>query len=85
MGSPSSAIVKLFEFHNQITLTDGSVMRAGSVEGGPQVVGSMLYWGVGAETAGLFANKNGIFTNAGSRIFGFELASPETAIPAADE
>src|SRR5258708_18201917 len=65
--------VKLFEFHNQITLADGSVIPAGSVEGGPQVVGNMVYWGVGAETAGLFPNKNGVFVNAGSRIFGFEL------------
>jgi outer membrane protein assembly factor BamB len=66
---------KLFEFHNEITLADGSAIRAGSVEGGPQVVGNMVYWGVGAETAGLFPNKNGVFMNAGSRIFGFELRS----------
>ena len=66
---------KLFEFHNQITLADGSAIRAGSVEGGPQVVGNMVYWGVGAETAGLFPNKNGVFMNAGSRIFGLELSS----------
>jgi outer membrane protein assembly factor BamB len=65
--------VKLFEFHNQITLADGSVITAGSVEGGPQVVGNMVYWGVGAETAGLFPNRVGVFVNAGSRIFGFEL------------
>jgi len=35
---------KLFEFHNQIKLADGSVMRSGAVEGGPQVVGNMVYW-----------------------------------------
>jgi outer membrane protein assembly factor BamB len=68
--------VKLFEFHNQITLADGSVITAGSVEGGPQVVGNMVYWGVGAETAGLFPNRVGVFVNAGSRIFGFELMHP---------
>jgi len=43
---------KLFEFHNQIKLADGSVMRSGAVEGGPQVVGNMVYWGVGAESGG---------------------------------
>ncbi len=64
---------KLFEFHNQITLADGSVMRTGSAEGGPQVVGNMVYWGVGAESAGLFTNRDGVNINAGSRIFGFEL------------
>jgi hypothetical protein len=66
---------KLFEFHNQITLADGSAVNAGSVEGGPQVVGNMVYWGVGAESAGLFPNKDGVITNAGSRVFGFELKS----------
>jgi outer membrane protein assembly factor BamB len=64
---------KLFEFHNQITLANGSVMPSGSVEGGPQVVGNMVYWGVGAESAGLFTNAAGVNVNAGSRIFGFEL------------
>ena len=64
---------KLFEFHNRITLADGSVIPAGSVEGGPQVVGNMVYWGVGAESAGLFGNKAGVLVNAGSRVFGFEL------------
>jgi polyvinyl alcohol dehydrogenase (cytochrome) len=64
---------KLFEFHNQITLADGSTIPAGSIEGGPQVVGNMVYWGVGAETSGLFPNKDGVITNAGSRVFGFEL------------
>jgi len=64
---------KLFEFHNQITLADGSVMRTGSAEGGPQVVGDMVYWGVGAESAGLFTNRDGVNINAGSRVFGFEL------------
>ena len=66
---------KLFEFHNQITLADGSAINAGSVEGGPQVVGNMVYWGVGAETAGLFPNRDGVLTNSGSRVFGFELRS----------
>jgi outer membrane protein assembly factor BamB len=64
---------KLFEFHNQITLADGSVMRSGSAEGGPQVVGNMVYWGVGGESAGLFTNRDGVNINAGSRVFGFEL------------
>src|SRR5213083_402742 len=64
---------KLFEFHNQIKLADGSVMQSGAVEGGPQVVGNMVYWGVGAESGGLFTNAAGVNVNAGSRIFGFEL------------
>jgi outer membrane protein assembly factor BamB len=64
---------KLFEFHNQIKLADGSVMRSGAIEGGPQVVGNMVYWGVGAESGGLFTNRDGVNVNAGSRIFGFEL------------
>jgi len=64
---------KLFEFHNLIKLADGSVMRSGAVEGGPQVVGNMVYWGVGAESGGLFTNRDGVNINAGSRIFGFEL------------
>ena len=64
---------KLFEFHNQITLSDGSKMRSGAVEGGPQVVDDMVYWGVGAESAGLFTNRDGVNINAGSRLFGFEL------------
>jgi len=64
---------KLFEFHNQIKLADGSMMRSGAVEGGPQVVGNMVYWGVGAESGGLFTNRDGVNVNAGSRIFGFEL------------
>jgi hypothetical protein len=34
----------------------------------------MVYWGVGAETAGLFPNRDGVFMMAGSRIFGFELS-----------
>jgi polyvinyl alcohol dehydrogenase (cytochrome) len=64
---------KLLEFHNQIKLADGSVMPSGAVEGGPQVVGNMVYWGVGAESGGLFTNRDGVNVNAGSRIFGFEL------------
>ncbi len=64
---------KLFEFHNQIKLADGSVMQSGAIEGGPQVVGNMVYWGVGAESGGLFTNRDGVNINAGSRIFGFEL------------
>src|SRR5258708_31303305 len=44
---------KLFEFHNQIKLTDGSVMRSGAIAAGPPVVGNMVYWGVGAESGGL--------------------------------
>src|SRR5207247_1564392 len=64
---------KLFEFHNQIKLADGSAMRSGAVEGGPQVVDNMVYWGVGAESGGLFTNRDGVNINAGSRVFGFEL------------
>ena len=64
---------RLFEFHNQITLADGSVMRSGAIEGGPQVAGNMVYWGVGAESGGLFTNRDGVNINAGSRVFGFEL------------
>jgi len=64
---------KLFEFHNQIKLADGSAMRSGAVEGGPQVVNNMVYWGVGAESGGLFTNRDGVNINAGSRVFGFEL------------
>jgi outer membrane protein assembly factor BamB len=64
---------KRFEFHNQIKLADGSVMQSGAIEGGPQVVGSMVYWGVGAESGGLFTNRDGVNVNAGSRLFGFEL------------
>jgi hypothetical protein len=48
-------------------------MRSGAVEGGPQVVGNMVYWGVGAESGGLFTNRDGVNINAGSRVFGFEL------------
>jgi hypothetical protein len=33
----------------------------------------MVYWGVGAESGGLFTNRDGVNVNAGSRIFGFEL------------
>ena len=64
---------KLFEFHNQITLKDGSTMRSGAIEAGPQVVGNMVYWGVGAESGGLFTNRDGVNVLAGSRLFGFEL------------
>jgi len=64
---------KLFEFHNQIKLANGSVMQSGAIEGGPQVVGNMVYWGVGAESGGLFTNRDGVNVNAGSRLFGFEL------------
>src|SRR5437660_1948658 len=63
---------KLFEFHNQIKLANGSVMQSGAVEGGPQVVGNMVYWGVGAESGGLFSNRGGVNVNAGSRICRFE-------------
>ena len=68
---------KLFEFHNEITLADGSKMRSGAIEGGPQVVGNMVYWGVGAESGGLFTNRDGVNVNAGSRLFGFELKGHE--------
>jgi hypothetical protein len=33
----------------------------------------MVYWGVGAESGGLFTNRDGVNVNAGSRLFGFEL------------
>jgi len=64
---------KLFEFHNQIKLTDGSMMQSGAIEAGPQVVDNMLYWGIGAESGGLFTNRDGVLLNAGSRLYGFEL------------
>jgi hypothetical protein len=48
-------------------------MKSGSVEGGPQIVDDMVYWGVGAESGGLFTNRDGVNINAGSRLFGFEL------------
>jgi hypothetical protein len=48
-------------------------MQSGAIEGGPQVVGNMVYWGVGAESGGLFTNRDGVNVNAGSRLFGFEL------------
>jgi hypothetical protein len=48
-------------------------MRSGAIEGGPQVAGNMVYWGVGAESGGLFTNRDGVNVNAGSRMFGFEL------------
>jgi polyvinyl alcohol dehydrogenase (cytochrome) len=64
---------KLFEFHNQLKLADGSVMRSGGIESGPQVAGNMVYWGAGAESGGLFTNRDGVNVLAGSRLFGFEL------------
>src|SRR5262249_24385179 len=51
---------KLFEFHNQILLADGSMIRSGGIEGGPQVAGNMVYWGVVAESGGLFTNRDGV-------------------------
>src|SRR5258708_34518332 len=44
--------VKLFEFHNQITLADGSVIPSGRVEGGRPRVGKMVFWGCGAVADG---------------------------------
>lgn len=64
---------KLFEFHNTITLLNGSKIRSGSIEAGPQVVGNMVYWGVGAETLADVPNKDFVITNAGNRLYGFEL------------
>jgi polyvinyl alcohol dehydrogenase (cytochrome) len=64
---------KLFQFNNQIKLADGSMIQSGAIEGGPQVVGSHVYWGVGGESAGLFPNRDGILQNAGSHLFAFEL------------
>src|SRR2546425_530120 len=64
---------KLFEFHNQLRLADGTVMRSGGIESGPEVAGNMVYWGVGAESGGLFTNRDGVNVLAGSRLFGFEL------------
>jgi len=68
---------KLFEFHNELKLADGSVVRSGGIESGPQVVGKMVYWGVGAESGGLFTNRDGVNVLAGSRLFGFELKGAE--------
>ena len=64
---------KLFEFHNEIKLAGGSLMRSGGIESGPQVAGNMVYWGAGAESGGLFTNRDGVNVLAGSRLFGFEL------------
>jgi outer membrane protein assembly factor BamB len=64
---------KLFQFNNQIKLADGSMIQSGAIEGGPQVVGNTVYWGVGAESGGLFPNSVGVFKNAGSRVFAFQL------------
>jgi outer membrane protein assembly factor BamB len=64
---------KLFEFHNEIKLANGSAVRSGGIESGPQVVGNMVYWGVGAESGGLFTTRDGVNVLAGSRLFGFEL------------
>ena len=47
--------------------------RSGGIESGPQVVGNMVYWGVGAESGGLFTNRDGVNVLAGSRLYGFEL------------
>jgi hypothetical protein len=33
----------------------------------------MVYWGAGAESGGLFTNRDGVNVLAGSRLFGFEL------------
>jgi hypothetical protein len=33
----------------------------------------MVYWGVGAESGGLFTNKDNVNILAGSRLFAFEL------------
>src|SRR5262249_11260963 len=68
---------KLFGFHNQLKLADGSLVRSGGIESGPQVVGKMVYWGVGAESGGLFTNRDGVNVLAGSRLFGFELKGSE--------
>jgi polyvinyl alcohol dehydrogenase (cytochrome) len=64
---------KLFEFHQMITLSDGSKIPAGSIEGAPQVVGDMLYWGAGNETGSFFPNREFINVNAGNRLYGFKL------------
>jgi hypothetical protein len=64
---------KLFEFHNQLKLADGSMLRSGGIESGPQVAGKMVYWGAGAESGGLFTNRDGVNVLAGSRLFGFAL------------
>src|SRR5207245_9474824 len=37
---------KLFEFHNQIKLADGSVMQSAAIEGGTQVGANVVVWGV---------------------------------------
>ena len=63
----------LFRSHNQLRLADGTVMRSGGIESGPEVAGNMVYWGVGAESGGLFTNRDGVNVLAGSRLFGFEL------------
>jgi hypothetical protein len=39
-------------------------MQSGPIEGRPQVVGNMVYWGVGAESGGLFTSTDGVNVNA---------------------
>ena len=50
-----------------------AMIQSGAIEGGPQVVDNTVYWGVGAESGGLFPNSVGVFKNAGSRVFAFQL------------
>jgi outer membrane protein assembly factor BamB len=64
---------KRFEFHNELKLANGTAVRSGGIESGPQVAGNMVYWGAGAESGGLFTNRDNVNVLAGSRLFGFEL------------
>jgi outer membrane protein assembly factor BamB len=77
VGLDADSGKKRFEFHNELKLADGSAIRSGGIESGPQVAGNMVYWGAGAETAGLFTNRDGVNVMAGSRLFGFELRGDE--------
>lgn len=61
---------KLFEFHAQIKV-NGVPTNSGMLEGGPAVVDSAVYWGVGAGTLGPFSPAN-----PGNRVYAFALPTP---------
>jgi len=46
--------------------------QSGAIEGGPQVVGNMVYWVSRGERRPVY-EQGRVNVNAGSRLFGFEL------------
>jgi outer membrane protein assembly factor BamB len=72
---------RLFKFNAQIPITqaNGSVVQqnAGSMEGGPLVVGRRVYWGAGGETAAPFPNKNFVLQNGGNTLYTFKLPAQQ--------